>query len=209
MRGLVIVICAHFNPRLLGMEQFPLNCGIKVLLRSRNQNFKSSLFGFLQDFCPIDHPPNHLGSEPQTPWDRQTGQLGSSWGDHRSIKSLRLMDRHFYWISLDDFVCSMVFSHWQVCFGQFPLGSFSWHLSGVGLCCGFIFYTHRDPWDERYIYLHEWLIFMLNVGKYTMDHTRILWDIFLGEGESVIKSGASREGEVGSWTFSLAQGESS
>ena len=24
-----------------------------------------------------------------------------------------------------------------------------------------------DPWDERYIYLHEWLIFMVNVGKYT------------------------------------------
>ena len=22
-------------------------------------------------------------------------------------------------------------------------------------------------WDERYIYLHEWLIFMVNVGKYT------------------------------------------
>ena len=22
------------------------------------------------------------------------------------------------------------------------------------------------PWDERYIYLHEWLILMVNVGKY-------------------------------------------
>ena len=26
----------------------------------------------------------------------------------------------------------------------------------------------EDPWDERYIYLHEWLIFMVNVGKYTI-----------------------------------------
>ena len=25
--------------------------------------------------------------------------------------------------------------------------------------------THQ--WDERYICLHEWLIFMVNVGKYT------------------------------------------
>ena len=25
-----------------------------------------------------------------------------------------------------------------------------------------------DPWDERYIYLHEWLIFMVNVAKYTI-----------------------------------------
>ena len=25
-----------------------------------------------------------------------------------------------------------------------------------------------DPWDERYIYLHEWLICIVNVGKYTI-----------------------------------------
>ena len=25
------------------------------------------------------------------------------------------------------------------------------------------------PWDERYIYPHEWLICMANVGKYTWD----------------------------------------
>ena len=27
----------------------------------------------------------------------------------------------------------------------------------------------HDPWDERYIYLHEWLVLMVNVvyGKYT------------------------------------------
>ena len=25
-----------------------------------------------------------------------------------------------------------------------------------------------DPWEERYIYLREWLIFMEHVGKYTM-----------------------------------------
>ena len=25
-----------------------------------------------------------------------------------------------------------------------------------------------DPWDERYIYLHEWLKFMIHVGKYTI-----------------------------------------
>ena len=25
-----------------------------------------------------------------------------------------------------------------------------------------------DPWDERYIYIHEWLKFMVNVGNYTM-----------------------------------------
>ena len=24
------------------------------------------------------------------------------------------------------------------------------------------------PWDERYIHLHEWLIFMVDVGKYTV-----------------------------------------
>ena len=27
--------------------------------------------------------------------------------------------------------------------------------------------TH-DPWDERYIYLHEWSMFMINVGKCTV-----------------------------------------
>ena len=27
--------------------------------------------------------------------------------------------------------------------------------------------THKDPWDW-YNYLHEWLIFMVNVGKYTI-----------------------------------------
>ena len=33
-----------------------------------------------------------------------------------------------------------------------------------------------DPWDERYIYLHEWLIFMVNVGMYIyIYHTWILW----------------------------------
>ena len=26
----------------------------------------------------------------------------------------------------------------------------------------------KDPWDERYIYLHEWLIFMVNVGTYAI-----------------------------------------
>ena len=30
-------------------------------------------------------------------------------------------------------------------------------------------------WDW-YIYLHEWLIFIINVGKYTIIHTWILWD---------------------------------
>ena len=29
------------------------------------------------------------------------------------------------------------------------------------------FTNQWDPWDERYIYLHEWLIFMVKVGKYT------------------------------------------
>ena len=29
------------------------------------------------------------------------------------------------------------------------------------------FLPMTDPWDERYIYRHEWLIFMVNVGKYT------------------------------------------
>ena len=28
--------------------------------------------------------------------------------------------------------------------------------------------AHRNPWDERYIYLHEWLICMVNVGRYTV-----------------------------------------
>jgi len=28
-------------------------------------------------------------------------------------------------------------------------------------------FSHRDPWDEWYIDLHGWLIFMVNVGKYT------------------------------------------
>ena len=27
-------------------------------------------------------------------------------------------------------------------------------------------FSHRDPWDEWYIDLHGWLIFMVNVGKY-------------------------------------------
>ena len=27
--------------------------------------------------------------------------------------------------------------------------------------------THDGPWDPRYIYLDEWLMFMVNVGKYT------------------------------------------
>ena len=26
------------------------------------------------------------------------------------------------------------------------------------------------PWDKQYIYLHEWLIFMVNVGKYTYNY---------------------------------------
>ena len=26
-------------------------------------------------------------------------------------------------------------------------------------------YPIYDPWDRRYIYLHEWLIFLANVGK--------------------------------------------
>ena len=30
-----------------------------------------------------------------------------------------------------------------------------------------LFIPITDPWDEGYIYLHEWLIFMVNVGKYT------------------------------------------
>ena len=29
-------------------------------------------------------------------------------------------------------------------------------------------YPMTDPWDERYIYVHQWLIFMVNVGKYTI-----------------------------------------
>ena len=125
-------VCPLQTKTVRNAKKVPLNRGFKVLLRSRNQNIKSSLFRFLQDFCPIDHPPNHLGSEPQTPWDRQTGPLGSSWGDHRSIKSLRLMRP----LLLDIFGWRLwlhVFFHWQVCFGQFPLGSFSWHLSGVKL----------------------------------------------------------------------------
>ena len=36
------------------------------------------------------------------------------------------------------------------------------HLQMVGF-----FHPMTDPWDERYIYLHGWLIFMVNVGKYT------------------------------------------
>ena len=32
-----------------------------------------------------------------------------------------------------------------------------------------------EPRDERYICLHEWWIFMVNVGKYTIRHTWILW----------------------------------
>ncbi len=29
-------------------------------------------------------------------------------------------------------------------------------------------YPMTNPWDERYIYVHQWLIFMVNVGKYTI-----------------------------------------
>ena len=25
-----------------------------------------------------------------------------------------------------------------------------------------------DPWEERYIYLREWLFFMVNVGQYNI-----------------------------------------
>ena len=31
-------------------------------------------------------------------------------------------------------------------------------------------YPMTDPWDERYISLHECLIFMVNVGKYTIQY---------------------------------------
>jgi len=27
-----------------------------------------------------------------------------------------------------------------------------------------VFQFPKDPWDDLYIYLHEWLIFMANVG---------------------------------------------
>lgn len=69
-------VCPLQTKTVRNAKKVPLNRGFKVLLRSRNHNFKSSLFRFLQDFCPIDHPPNHLGSEPQTSWDRQTGIPG-------------------------------------------------------------------------------------------------------------------------------------
>ena len=42
-------------------------------------------------------------------------------------------------------------------------------------------YLPKDPWDERYICLHEWLIFMVNVGKYTIYGSYGSWmvDFFL------------------------------
>ena len=40
----------------------------------------------------------------------------------------------------------------------------------LGIICRYddAIMTILDPWDERYIYLHEWLIFMVNVGVYTI-----------------------------------------
>ncbi len=35
-----------------------------------------------------------------------------------------------------------------------------------------------DPWDERYIYLHEWLILMVNVGKYTIHGSYGKFELF-------------------------------
>ena len=37
----------------------------------------------------------------------------------------------------------------------------------VGISMRFTDLPVTHPWDEGYIYLHEWLIFMVNVGKYT------------------------------------------
>ena len=37
-----------------------------------------------------------------------------------------------------------------------------------------------DPWDERYIYLHGWLIFMVNVGKYTWGYILIVFGFLQG-----------------------------
>ena len=44
----------------------------------------------------------------------------------------------------------------------------------------FLAYPMTDPWDW-YIYLHEWMIFMVNVGKYTspMDPMGIIPAILL------------------------------
>ena len=34
-----------------------------------------------------------------------------------------------------------------------------------------------DPWEERYIYLHEWLFFMVNVGQYNISMDPMGWEI--------------------------------
>ena len=33
---------------------------------------------------------------------------------------------------------------------------------------GFLISSPMDPWDGRYMYLHEWLMFMEHVDKYTI-----------------------------------------
>ena len=43
------------------------------------------------------------------------------------------------------------------------------HDESMGLAyIGAHYYPMTHPWDERYIYLHEWLIIMVHVGKYAM-----------------------------------------
>ena len=38
----------------------------------------------------------------------------------------------------------------------------------------------KDPWDERYIYLHEWLISMVHVGKYMIIYVNIPYMDLIG-----------------------------
>ena len=53
--------------------------------------------------------------------------------------------------------------------------------------------SHRDPWDW-YVYLHEWLIFMVNVSKYTspMEHMGMKNSDFGGLKGEIACSGKNR-----------------
>ena len=103
-------------------------------------------------------------------------QLVGGW---TTLKKMLVKLDHFpLWVATDPVVWQnpliripiieggMTIPHIAKSNGEMP----TWEIMGK-------YYNPYHPWDERYIYLHEWLIFMVNVGKYTIYHTWMEWVI--------------------------------
>ena len=65
---------------------------------------------------------------------------------------------------------------------------------------------NKNPWDERHIHLHEWLIFMVNVGKIYLPYMDPSWVSLSQQLLEVLEEVSFLQGNFYPWTQTKTAG---